>query len=110
MLTGHAITRRADVDGVDALVAERDYVLAHIVAQLHHAVPADGGRLAFKGGTALRFIHVSDYRYSADLDFSVIDGGTEPAVAALGDALGSARTHAGLPHLELTASAGRQCQ
>jgi hypothetical protein len=33
-LTRHAITHRADADGVDALVAERDYVLAYIVSQL----------------------------------------------------------------------------
>jgi len=32
MLTRFAITRRADDDGVDASVVERDYVLAHIVA------------------------------------------------------------------------------
>jgi hypothetical protein len=35
MLTAHAITRRADRDGVSSAVVERDYVLAHIVAQLH---------------------------------------------------------------------------
>ena len=39
MLTRHEIVRRADDDGVDAAVAERDYVLAHIVAQLHRATP-----------------------------------------------------------------------
>jgi hypothetical protein len=37
VLTRHALTRRADTDGVDAAVVERDYVLAHVVAQLHHA-------------------------------------------------------------------------
>ena len=35
MRTAHAITRRADRDGVSSAVVERDYVLAHIVAQLH---------------------------------------------------------------------------
>ena len=79
MLTRHAITQRADADGVDAAVAERDYVLAHFIAQLHHAVPADGGRLVLKGGTALRFPHILDYRYSADLDFTVTGGGDGPA-------------------------------
>ena len=72
MLTCHAITRRADADGVDAAIVERDYILAHVVAQLHRATPKDGGTLVFKGGTALRFIHIGDYRYSADLDFTVI--------------------------------------
>jgi predicted nucleotidyltransferase component of viral defense system len=101
MLTRHAITQRAFADGVDAMVAERDYVLAHIVAQLSHAVLADGGRLAFKGGTALRFVHISDYRYSADLDFSVVGGGTQSAIAAIGEVLTAAKVHAGFPRLEL---------
>jgi uncharacterized protein len=101
MLTRHAITQRADADGVDAAVAERDYVLAHVIAQLHHAVPADGGRLVFKGGTALRFAHIPDYRYSADLDFTVTGGGDGPAIDAIGQALTAAKEHAGFPHLEL---------
>lgn len=74
MLTRHAITRRADTDGVDAAVVERDYVLAHVVAQLHRARPEDSGRLVFKGGTALRFVYLPDYRYSADLDFTILAG------------------------------------
>ena len=68
MLTRHAITRRADADSVDAAIVERDYILAHVVAQLHRATPKDGGTLVFKGGTALRLIHIGDYRYSAELD------------------------------------------
>ena len=102
MLTRHALTRRADTDGVDAAVVERDYVLAHVVAHLHHARPKDGGRLVFKGGTALRFIYLPDYRYSADLDFTVLDGSTEASAAALGTVLEAAKYHVGLPHLELT--------
>jgi predicted nucleotidyltransferase component of viral defense system len=105
MLTRHAITRRAEQDQVDAAVVERDYVLSHIVAQLHHAAPTDGGRLVFKGGTALRLVHVADYRYSADLDFTVLDGAVAPALAALGAVLDAAKHHATLPHLELTAAA-----
>ena len=30
--------------------------------------------LVFKGGTALRLCYFEDYRYSADLDFSVVEG------------------------------------
>ena len=102
MLSRHALTRRADTDGVDAAVVERDYVLAQVVTQLHHARPEDGGRLVFKGGTALRFIYLPDYRYSADLDFTVLGGSAEASAAALGKVLEAAREHAGLPHLELT--------
>jgi predicted nucleotidyltransferase component of viral defense system len=64
MLTRHAITHRADQDGVDAAVVERDYVLAHIVAQLHLLQPSNGERMVFKGGTALRLVHIGNYRYS----------------------------------------------
>jgi predicted nucleotidyltransferase component of viral defense system len=102
VLTRHAITRRADADGVDAAVVERDYVLAHVVAQLHRAKPADRGRLVFKGGTALRFVHVGEYRYSADLDFTVLGGSAEAATAALADVLEAARHHTEMPQLELT--------
>ncbi|MGO9099612.1 MAG: nucleotidyl transferase AbiEii/AbiGii toxin family protein [Mycobacterium sp.] len=102
MLTRFAITRRADDDGVDASVVERDYVLAHIVAQLHRANPTDGGQLVFKGGTALRLVHIGDYRYSADLDFTVIGGGGGAATAAMVEVLNAAREHAGFPVLELT--------
>jgi predicted nucleotidyltransferase component of viral defense system len=102
VLTRHALIRRADTDGVDAGVVERDYVLAHVVAQLHRARPADGGRLVFKGGTALRFVHIADYRYSADLDFTVVGGGVKPAIATLADVMEAARRHATFPQLELT--------
>src|ERR1035437_10694565 len=102
MLTRFAITRRADDDGVDALVAERDYVLAHIVAQLHRAKPTDGGQLVFKGGTALRLVHIGDYRYSADLDFTLIGGSARAANVAMTEVLNAAREHAGFPLLELT--------
>lgn len=105
MLTRHAITRRADADRVDAAVVERDYILAHVVAQLHRANPEDGGHLVFKGGTALRFVHIGQYRYSADLDFTVIGGTTAAAIAAIADSLEAARQHAELPHLELTDAA-----
>jgi predicted nucleotidyltransferase component of viral defense system len=102
VLTRHAITQRADADRVDATTVERDYILAHIVAQLHNAIPQDGGRLLFKGGTALRFVHITDYRYSADLDFTVIEGDTKLATDAIADALAAAKQHAQLPYLELS--------
>jgi predicted nucleotidyltransferase component of viral defense system len=101
VLTRHAITKRADDDGVDAGVVERDYVLGHVVAQLSRAQPDDGGRLVFKGGTALRFVHIGEYRYSGDLDFSVVGGSVESAMRSLLAVLAAAREHAGFPHLEL---------
>ncbi len=74
------ITKIASKDGVDARVVERDYVLAHIVALISaHDVDA---RLIFKGGTSLRLLHFDDYRYSADLDYSVVAGNEETGRAS----------------------------
>lgn len=72
MITQAQITRRAARDGVPARTVERDYVMAHIIAGL--AALGDGHGMIFKGGTALRLCFFQDYRYSADLDFSMIEG------------------------------------
>lgn len=80
---------------------ERDYVLAHVVAQLPQVQMPDGGRLVFKGGTALRFVYVGQYRYSADLDFTVLDCSAGDAAAALAQAVAGARAHGGFPTLEI---------
>ncbi len=61
---------------MSARAVERDYVLAHVVAAV--AISKVAANLIFKGGTALRMCHFKDFRYSADLDFSII-GGTIPA-------------------------------
>ena len=71
------ITKVASAAGVDARVVERDYVLVHVVALI---ATQDADRaLVLKGGTSLRLLHFEDYRYSADLDFSVIGGGKDKA-------------------------------
>ena len=79
------ITRQAARDGVPAPTVERDYALAHIVAAI--GTLADGHGLVFKGGTALRMCYFEDYRYSADLDFSVVDGDLDGAYATIDTAL-----------------------
>jgi hypothetical protein len=64
---------------------ERDYVLAHVIAAL--GALGDGHGLVFKGGTALRLCYFEDYRYSADLDFSVVEGDLEAAYTTIEAAL-----------------------
>ena len=81
------ITRQAARDGVPAPTVERDYVLAHIMAAL--GTLDDGHGLVFKGGTALRLCYFEDYRYSADLDFSVVEGSIDAAYATIETALGA---------------------
>jgi predicted nucleotidyltransferase component of viral defense system len=75
MIPTAQIIRRADADTVPARTVERDYVLAHAVAAI--STSAEQEILVFKGGTALRLCHLEEYRYSADLDFSVVDVNTE---------------------------------
>ncbi|NCO66814.1 nucleotidyl transferase AbiEii/AbiGii toxin family protein [Candidatus Aquicultor secundus] len=56
---------------MNELVLEKDYVLTWIILGI-----ADSDLyplLAFKGGTALRKIYFPDYRFSEDLDFTVLE-------------------------------------
>src|SRR5690348_15101755 len=51
---------------------EKDYVLSWIlygISQHPHLYPC----LVFKGGTVLKKVYFEDYRYSEDLDFTLID-------------------------------------
>jgi hypothetical protein len=85
VITKAQITRRAAQDEVPARTVERDYVLAHVVAAIAR-LTTDAG-LVFKGGTALRLCHFDDYRYSADLDFSMVAGSTNDARISIAEAL-----------------------
>lgn len=79
------ITQRAARDNVPAATVERDYVLTHVIAGLA-SIPQQHG-LVFKGGTALRLCFFEEYRYSADLDFSVVTGTIEDAYEVIQAAL-----------------------
>ena len=94
------ITRVADRDGVTAQVVERDYVLTHVVEALA-LLPAPGG-LVLKGGTALRLCFYEDYRYSADLDFSLAGLEESEAIAVVREALAGTVARLELPLLELS--------
>lgn len=101
MITSAIITRRADRDGVPAPTVERDYVLTHILAGIASQVGAE--RMVFKGGTALRLCWLDNYRYSADLDFSLIDGLTaNDAQDLVTAALDAVAASIGFPLLTLT--------
>ena len=60
-------------------VVEKDYVLGWLLAGIS-AHPALTNSWAFKGGTCLRKCYFETYRFSEDLDFTVVNGGPdEPA-------------------------------
>jgi len=91
-------TRIADQHGVDAKTVERDYVLTHVLGALG-PLP-DKQSMIFKGGTALRMCYFEAYRYSADLDFSLINGMTvATALTTVRAALVTAKELIGFPIL-----------
>ena len=61
---------------LDIGVIEKDYVLGWVLAAIA-AEPTIAAHWIFKGGTCLRKCYYETYRFSEDLDFTVIDGGPE---------------------------------
>jgi len=70
MISGTELRRLAGAWNADFTVVERDYVLSWVLAGLYRQ-PALAEQLVFKGGTALRKCYFPDYRFSADLDFTL---------------------------------------
>ncbi len=80
---------------------ERDYVLAHVLTVLGPLPNTQN--MIFKGGTALRMCYFEAYRYSADLDFSLINGMTiATALTTVRAALDATKELIGFPILVLT--------
>lgn len=100
MIAANQVIRAADLDSVPAATVERDYVLAHVLAAI---VKRDtNSEMVFKGGTAMRLCYFEDYRYSADLDFSLVSGLTiDDALSIVRGALDDCRVAIGLPSLSL---------
>jgi len=102
MIDRNDLIRIADRDGVDAKVVERDYVLTQIVEALGRH--EESGTLIFKGGTSIRLCHEREFRYSADLDFSLTDMGMDAALALIEEVLSDAGPQVGFPELKLDRS------
>lgn len=71
MIRSAEISKLAYHLGLGDKTIEKDYVLTWVL----HAISASPLRncLAFKGGTAIKKIYFPDYRYSEDLDFTLLD-------------------------------------
>lgn len=109
MITRQQIIRRADDDGVSPLAVERDYVLSHCLYAV--AASPESARFVFKGGTALRMCYFDVYRYSADLDLSLVEGFRRgEALEAIGDALHHAFQEIGSPTLSIVTDAGTKIE
>lgn len=101
MIHRNLLIRRADQDGLSARIVERDYVLAHALSAISKQDVR--GQVVFKGGTALRLCHFEDYRYSADLDFSLVNGlRVDGSLELIARALVECAAEIGLPMAQLT--------
>jgi len=72
MIKPGEIQQKARVIGVRDQQIEKDYILSWIlqgVAQHEHLSKA----IVFKGGTVLKKVYFEDYRFSEDLDFTLLD-------------------------------------
>jgi predicted nucleotidyltransferase component of viral defense system len=81
MISSAELRRLAGAWNADVTVVERDYVLSWVLAGLYRR-PALADRLVFKGGTALRKCYFPDYRFSADLDFTILTSISLPELQA----------------------------
>jgi len=70
----------AKARGVGQIVVERDYAQGYVLLGIART-PALRDTLVFKGGTALRKVHLGDYRFSEDLDFTAVEAPKEAALA-----------------------------
>ena len=72
MIRPAEIQKKANKERVRDTQIEKDYILTWILT----GVAANGvlsKALAFKGGTVLKKFYFKDYRYSEDLDFTLVD-------------------------------------
>lgn len=85
MIPPGEIARLAHRLGLGDKTIEQDYVLTWILLAIAHSPLR--GRLAFKGGTALKKIYEPDYRFSEDLDFTLLDDTPNQSLVAEIEAL-----------------------
>ena len=71
MLLRKRLEEEAHKNGVKWDIIEQDYVLSWVLQGIS-SVPKLNNSIVFKGGTALRKSYFGNYRFSQDLDFSVI--------------------------------------
>ncbi len=82
MITRADIVERVQEWQLSEEVVEKDYVLGWLLWGIG-GDPVLGRQWVFKGGTCLKKCYIETYRFSEDLDFTVLDGGPfQPADVA----------------------------
>ncbi len=79
MIKGAEIQKKAFQAGVRDPQIEKDYVLSWVLRgiALHARLSTS---MVFKGGTALKKVYFEDYRFSEDLDFTLIENFTNEQI------------------------------
>ncbi len=72
MIKPGEIQKRARTEGVRDQQIEKDYILSWILqgVAMHYELSK---AIVFKGGTVLKKVYFKDYRFSEDLDFTLLD-------------------------------------
>lgn len=70
MISQREVSQIAFREGISDRTVEKDYVITWLLCGLSQSALAE--HLAFKGGTALRKTYFANYRYSEDLDFTIV--------------------------------------
>lgn len=80
MIPPSEVARLAHQLALSDKTIELDYVLTWVLQAIANSPLRD--RLAFKGGTALKKVYEPDYRFSEDLDFTLLDDVSNENLAA----------------------------
>lgn len=72
MVSGQEIKRIAIVRGLRPHVVEKDYLLGWVLAGIYHHVSLKSNWI-FKGGTCIKKSYFDTFRFSEDLDFTIIE-------------------------------------
>ena len=81
MIKPAEISKKANLVGVEDKQIEKDYVISWLLFGLSKNEYLNS-LLAFKGGTALKKIYFQDYRFSEDLDFTLLNDDIDDAQLA----------------------------
>jgi len=96
VIPSEEIKEQARRNGVPESTVERDYaqgwLLAHVSTHLN---------MALKGGTGIRKVYLGDYRFSDDLDFTLLDDYTPDDIESrVKNAIRAAKTESGIDFAE----------
>ena len=94
MIPGEEIREHARRYGVPLSSIERDYAQSWLLEHL-----SNNFEMVFKGGTCIRKLHINNYRFSDDLDFTLLDEYTKENIEEkIKDAVKTAKSISGISY------------